>query len=91
MKPPLLTCQQVASALSVTTRTVRQWANDGIEYTRLPGGHRRFRVEAVEKLAGRKIQIPKRTRKLKPKEAQGFNGLPPEFFEQFKGVGQLPK
>lgn len=47
----ILTTKQVAERFGVHPATVVSWANGGqLAHFRTPGGHRRFRVEDVERL-----------------------------------------
>jgi excisionase family DNA binding protein len=49
--PDLLTAEEVARMLRVSTNTIRRWASLGvIPSVRLPTGVYRFRREAVQKL-----------------------------------------
>ncbi|MBV0932944.1 response regulator [Marinobacterium weihaiense] len=48
----LCTSRKAAELLGVTPRTVQLWADDGIlQSWKTPGGHRRFSLEAVHRLA----------------------------------------
>jgi excisionase family DNA binding protein len=48
---PLLSLSQAASALGVSTTTVRRWSNSGeLASTRTVGGHRRFPASEVRRL-----------------------------------------
>jgi excisionase family DNA binding protein len=50
---PWLTSGEVAALLGVTDRTVANWANAGrIPHFTTPGGHRRFRADAVYAIVG---------------------------------------
>ena len=49
--PTLLSVSEAAERLGVHVSTVRRWTDDGtLPEVRTPGGHRRFPVEAVERL-----------------------------------------
>jgi excisionase family DNA binding protein len=51
-EPELLTLQQAASTLGVSQSRLRRWSDEGrIAAVRTPGGHRRFHLEAVRRLA----------------------------------------
>ena len=48
----LCTSRKAAELLGVTPRTVQLWADSGIlQSWKTPGGHRRFSVSAIERLA----------------------------------------
>lgn len=52
MKDNVCTSRKAAEILGVTPRTVQLWADAGIlDGWKTPGGHRRFSLESVEKLA----------------------------------------
>ncbi len=54
----LLTIKQAAERLNVHTATVRRWADNGdIASVRTPGGHRRFPVEAVDRLVSGRTAV----------------------------------
>jgi len=47
----LLTVTQAAKLLSISTKTLRRWDNEGIAHAlRTPTGHRRFTLAEVERL-----------------------------------------
>jgi DNA-binding transcriptional MerR regulator len=49
----LLTPGQAAAIAGVTVRTLQRYATQGqIEFVVLPSGHRRYRRESIEALAG---------------------------------------
>jgi excisionase family DNA binding protein len=51
-EPELLTLQQAASTLGVSQSRLRRWSDEGrIAAVRTPGGHRRFHLAAVRRLA----------------------------------------
>jgi putative two-component system response regulator len=51
--PALVTLQQAATAVGVSASTLRRWADEGrIQAVRTAGGHRRFPLDAVRRLAG---------------------------------------
>ena len=81
MTKEFLTPTEVATLLRVSPVTVRQWAQKGlIEAITTAGGHRRFSVEAVRKLAaGMGIEVP-RDRGVEPRllivdDDRQFNGF----------------
>lgn len=48
---PLLKPEDVAKALALEVRTVREWAAEGkVEHIRLPNGHIRFRRQVIAEL-----------------------------------------
>jgi excisionase family DNA binding protein len=50
-----LTVKEAAARLNVHVATIRRWADDGsLASVRTPGGHRRFPVEAVERMVSGK-------------------------------------
>lgn len=50
----LLTVAQAAELLSISTKTLRRWDNEGIAHAlRTPTGHRRFTLAEVERLMPR--------------------------------------
>lgn len=50
--PALLTPGEAAARLSVSTRTLSRWADEGyISVVVLPSGHRRFRPEDIAALS----------------------------------------
>lgn len=51
MSDQLLSISQAARRLEVSVDTLRRWADRGlIETVRLPSGHRRYPVSAVDKI-----------------------------------------
>ena len=51
-EPELVTLQEAAGTLGVTQSRLRRWSDEGrIEAVRTAGGHRRFSVDAVRRLA----------------------------------------
>ncbi len=55
----LVTLQEAAAAAGVSASTMRRWADDGrVRAVRTAGGHRRFALETVRKVAGERANRP---------------------------------
>lgn len=58
----LITIKKAAEFLSVSDETLRNWEkNEKINPVYTVGGHRRYKVEDIEKMAGKELEIPKET------------------------------
>lgn len=57
-KLALLTAQEVAAELQVSSETVRRWARAGkLDVVTLPSGRMKFRAEDVAALTDRKVEV----------------------------------
>jgi excisionase family DNA binding protein len=55
----LVTLQEAAAAAGVSASTMRRWADEGrVRAVRTAGGHRRFALETVRKVAGERANRP---------------------------------
>jgi putative two-component system response regulator len=73
--PATMTLQEAADTLSVSSTTLRRWADAGrIEVERTSGGHRRFRREEVRRLRTQRPAAGSEVRKISP-PAQALSAL----------------